>query len=95
VTYEDKYIRCINCGATFTFSAGEQEFSASRGLSNEPKRCRPCRDARDDQFYGGGERGRYHRILALTHLPKAGPRAGSQKEPGHQKVTEARKWQKA
>jgi CxxC-x17-CxxC domain-containing protein len=28
---------------TFVFSAGEQEFFAAKGLSNEPKRCSSCR----------------------------------------------------
>jgi Probable zinc-ribbon domain len=71
VTYRDKYIRCIVCGTTFAFSAAEQELLASKGSTNVPKLCRPCRDVKDAQIYGGGERGQYHRILALTHLPKA------------------------
>lgn len=44
--YEDKTLVCKDCGSEFTFTAGEQEFYASRGLENEPLRCKTCRDAR-------------------------------------------------
>jgi CxxC-x17-CxxC domain-containing protein len=46
MTYQDKSIQCSDCGATFTFSAAEQEQFASRGYTNEPKRCPDCRQAR-------------------------------------------------
>ena len=42
--YEDKNLTCKDCGQEFVFSAGEQEFYASRGFENEPQRCKPCRD---------------------------------------------------
>ena len=41
--YADKTIRCRDCGMDFVFSAGEQEFYASKGLLNEPQRCQSCR----------------------------------------------------
>lgn len=44
--YEDKTLVCKDCGAEFTFTAGEQEFYAERGFVNEPKRCKACRDAK-------------------------------------------------
>ena len=44
--YQDKTLVCKECGAEFTFSAGEQEFYAERGFQNEPQRCKSCRDAR-------------------------------------------------
>ena len=44
--YEDKTITCKDCGAEFTFTAGEQEFYAEKGFANEPQRCKPCRDAK-------------------------------------------------
>ena len=40
-------------GTTFTFSATEQEQFASRGYTNEPKRCMECRQARKAQQNGG------------------------------------------
>ena len=44
--YADKDLTCIDCGTQFLFTAGEQEFYASRGLQNEPRRCRNCRQER-------------------------------------------------
>ena len=44
--YQDKTLVCKECGAEFTFSAGEQEFYTERGFQNEPQRCKACRDAR-------------------------------------------------
>jgi CxxC-x17-CxxC domain-containing protein len=44
--YQDRTLTCRDCGQDFTFSAGEQEFYASRGLTNVPGRCPSCRAAR-------------------------------------------------
>jgi CxxC-x17-CxxC domain-containing protein len=44
--YQDRILVCRDCGQTFTFSAGEQEFYASKGLTNVPGRCPSCRSAR-------------------------------------------------
>lgn len=52
MTYQDKSIQCSDCGTTFTFSADEQEQFASRGYTNEPKRCPSCRQARKAQQNG-------------------------------------------
>jgi len=42
--FQDKKLTCVDCGCEFTFTAGEQEFYKEKGLDNEPKRCRECRD---------------------------------------------------
>ncbi len=71
-SYRDKTLTCRDCGRTFTFTAGEQEFYAQRGYTNEPGRCPECRAARKAQRgdsggyssggyssgggYGGGQR---------------------------------------
>ncbi|MFC1847501.1 CxxC-x17-CxxC domain-containing protein [Chloroflexota bacterium] len=53
--YQDKSIDCFECATTFIFGAEEQEQFASRGYTNEPKRCPTCRDARKAaQFANGG-----------------------------------------
>src|SRR3954470_15039961 len=55
--YNDKTLVCRDCGQNFTFTAGEQEFFASRGLMNEPGRCPECRAQRKQSqggSYGGG-----------------------------------------
>src|SRR5206468_433419 len=44
--YQDRILTCRDCGQDFTFTAGEQEFFASRGLTNTPGRCPTCRAAR-------------------------------------------------
>ena len=50
--YEDKTLVCKDCGEEFIFTAGEQEFYASRGFQNEPMRCKACRDKRKDRSEG-------------------------------------------
>ena len=56
MSFEDRSLLCADCGATFTFTAGEQEFFATKGYSNDPKRCLTCREARkvDRGGLGGG-----------------------------------------
>lgn len=44
--YHDRQLTCLDCNQPFVFSAGEQEFFAAKGFREEPKRCKPCRDAR-------------------------------------------------
>ena len=46
---DDRVIQCVDCGEQFLFTAGEQAFYASRGLTNAPTRCRACREARKQQ----------------------------------------------
>lgn len=53
--YEDKVLVCKECGKEFVFTAGEQEFYAQRGFTNEPQRCKECRDARKQAAKGPRE----------------------------------------
>ncbi len=55
MSYADKTITCRDCGMDFVFTAGEQEFYAQKGFSNEPTRCPSCRQARKAD--GGGRSG--------------------------------------
>ena len=50
--YEDKTLVCKDCGKEFVWTAGEQEFYASRGFENQPQRCKACRDARKNATRG-------------------------------------------
>ena len=52
MSFEEKSLQCSDCGITFAFTAEEQEFFASRGYTNEPKRCPSCRQARKTERYG-------------------------------------------
>ena len=53
--YEDKTLKCKDCGNEFVFTAGEQEFYAQRGFENEPSRCKDCRTARKNAQKGARE----------------------------------------
>ena len=57
MSFEDKSLQCSDCGATFTFSAEEQELFQTKGYTNEPKRCPSCREARKAQRYGNDDYG--------------------------------------
>ena len=64
--FEDKSLQCSDCGATFTFSADEQQFFQTKGYTNEPKRCPSCRRARKSERYtsGGSERQMFPAVCA-------------------------------
>jgi len=52
VNFEDKDLKCRECGIDFVFTAGEQAFFAEKGLMNEPQRCPECRAARRRERLG-------------------------------------------
>lgn len=62
MSFQDKDIQCAGCGSTFTFTAKEQEFFASKGYTNEPKRCPSCRQARRSD---NGSRGPRKMVAAI------------------------------
>ena len=68
MSYTDKILTCVDCGAHFTFSAEDQEYHASRGFTNEPKRCPSCRQARraerGEGGYGSSPRPMYSAVCA-------------------------------
>jgi CxxC-x17-CxxC domain-containing protein len=46
VGFDDKLLTCRDCGKEFVFTAGEQQFYATKGLQHEPRRCGDCRNSR-------------------------------------------------
>ena len=40
--FEDKTLVCKDCGKEFVWTAGEQEFYASRGFENQPSAASPA-----------------------------------------------------
>ena len=46
MSYADKTITCRDCGTSFVFTTGEQDFYAQKGFASEPTRCPACRQAR-------------------------------------------------
>lgn len=66
MAFEDKTLQCSDCGATFTFSAGEQELFQQRGYTNEPKRCPACRQARKSDRSGSSSYGAKRQMYPVT-----------------------------
>lgn len=66
MAFNDKKLTCADCGKEFIFSATEQEFYATKGFTNEPKRCQNCRQARKSERGGGrgGPRQMYKAVCA-------------------------------
>ena len=53
MAFTEKSLPCSDCGKAFPFTVEEQEFFASKGYTNEPKRCPICRQNRRSERYGG------------------------------------------
>ncbi|MBX6359662.1 CxxC-x17-CxxC domain-containing protein [Pseudacidobacterium ailaaui] len=51
----DLQLTCSDCGQEFTFTEADQAFFQERGYST-PKRCKPCRQAKKSDSFGGGQR---------------------------------------
>ena len=66
----DREITCAACGHAFLFTEAEQAFYSEKGLASQPKRCRPCRQARKL------ERGR-DEPRRPDRPPRGGPRGPS------------------
>lgn len=67
MAFEDRTLTCKECGADFTFTAGEQEFYAEKGFENLPARCPDCRRRRKDEARGRsnfGEREMFEVVCA-------------------------------
>lgn len=52
--FEDKTIKCRDCGTDFVFTAREQQFFADKGFTNAPVRCQACRVKRKQNPSGPG-----------------------------------------
>lgn len=48
--FEDKSILCIDCGKDFIWTAGEQTFFRDKQLQNPPKRCKECKQAKNERL---------------------------------------------
>jgi CxxC-x17-CxxC domain-containing protein len=54
MSYQDRTMTCVECGSGFTFSVEDQEYHASKGFTNDPKRCPSCRQSRRASSGGAG-----------------------------------------
>src|SRR6476469_2772671 len=48
--YQDRTIKCVDCNENFIWTGGEQVFFHDKGLKNEPKRCKPCKQAKNERL---------------------------------------------
>ncbi len=66
MSFQDKSLQCSDCGATFTFSAEEQDFFQTKGYLNEPKRCPACRQARKTERSGSNGYGSVRQMFSAV-----------------------------
>jgi CxxC-x17-CxxC domain-containing protein len=79
MTYTEKSLPCSDCGKSFPFTAEEQEFFASKGFTNEPKRCPSCRSAKRAERFGN-EGGSFSNRGPRQMYPATCGRCGKQTE---------------
>lgn len=48
--FQDSNINCIDCGKEFVWTIGEQVFFRDKGLKNPPKRCKECKQAKNERL---------------------------------------------
>ena len=48
--FQDTSLICIDCRNDFIWSAGEQQFFHDKGLKNPPKRCKLCKQAKNERL---------------------------------------------
>jgi CxxC-x17-CxxC domain-containing protein len=48
--FQDTLIVCIDCEQNFVWSGGEQQFFYDKGLKNPPKRCKACKQAKNERI---------------------------------------------
>jgi CxxC-x17-CxxC domain-containing protein len=48
--FEDVSILCVDCGKDFIWTAGEQTFFRDKQLQNPPKRCKECKQAKNERL---------------------------------------------
>ncbi len=44
--FADRVLKCMDCGAEFVFTAGEQLFFHDKQFKNDPKHCKQCKAKR-------------------------------------------------
>ncbi|MDR3727042.1 MAG: zinc-ribbon domain containing protein [Terracidiphilus sp.] len=44
--FADRILKCVDCGAEFVFTAGEQLFFHDKQFTNDPKHCKQCKAKR-------------------------------------------------
>src|SRR5437870_9856516 len=73
--FQDRVLKCVDCGADFVFTAGEQLFFHDKQFKNEPKRCKTCKAKRSGQVGAASHNsggGNYQRTETRTNCSACG-----------------------
>ena len=70
--FQDKVLKCIDCGADFVFTAGEQLFFHDKQFKNEPKRCKACKAKRSQALGVAPHAGGYAKVETRTQCSACG-----------------------
>lgn len=72
--FQDRTLKCVDCGADFVFTAGEQLFFHDKQFKNEPKRCKVCKNKRASALgiSGGGGNSNYQKVETKTVCSNCG-----------------------
>ncbi len=76
--FTDRVLKCIDCGAEFVFTAGEQVFFHDKQFKNDPKHCKQCKAKRVRGSQGFARRPgpRVRSAARRPPFPSSPPRAG-------------------
>lgn len=69
--FQDKQLKCVDCGTDFVFTAGEQLFFHDKQFKNEPKRCKNCKGKRV-AVLGSGHGQSYAKTETRTNCSQCG-----------------------
>ncbi len=75
MSFTDRTLTCVDCGASFVFTAEDQTYHAEKGYTNDPKRCPTCRSQRRGQRDGGAGAGYGEREMYTATCSSCGKEA--------------------
>jgi CxxC-x17-CxxC domain-containing protein len=70
--FQDKNLKCIDCGNDFVFTAGEQLFFHDKQFKNEPKRCKQCKAKRLASLGASSANGNPVKVETRTNCSNCG-----------------------
>lgn len=70
--FQDKVLKCVDCGTEFVFTAGEQLFFHDKQFKNEPKRCKGCKSKRVAVLGAGSPSHSYQKTETRTNCSQCG-----------------------
>ncbi|HUO61683.1 MAG TPA: zinc-ribbon domain containing protein [Candidatus Acidoferrales bacterium] len=68
--FQDRILKCVDCGEEFVFTAGEQSFFHDKQFKNEPKRCKICKNKRAQAL--GLQQDNYKKVETRTNCSGCG-----------------------